>query len=99
MGWNNILEEKVSMKDCICPEKLFNLTLPEAGDLEKLLSKMSGLMDQLKSIAKYFQEKVKTILILSGLSESYDSLINALENRDNLIFSHVISHLKEEAIK
>lgn len=63
--------------------KLFRASLEVGGNMEEHLNQMLTWFDELSEISKdNFDEKRKLIIILSSLNEEYDTLITALEARD-----------------
>lgn len=74
--------------------------LQEKGDMEKHLEEMVNLFQKLADLgANQLDDEWKVGFVLSSLPPSYDSLVTALEVRDDLTFSMVHSKLISEHLK
>lgn len=74
--------------------------LQEKGDMEKHLEQLVNLFQKLSDLgANQLDDEWKVGFVLSSLPPSYDSLVTALEVRDDLTFSMVHSKLISEHLK
>lgn len=79
-------------------KKIFSMKLSENGDMEKHLNAMLNSVDQLAALGETLKDKMIIALILCSLPESYNTLITALEtrNEDELTVELVKSKLLDE---
>lgn len=64
-------------------KKLFKAQLPKGGNMEEHLLQMFQWLDELNEMGAQFAESLTVIIILSSLNEDYDTLITALEARND----------------
>lgn len=66
---------------------LWNVKLPEGGNMSEHLHEIGGLIDELEDAGETLTNHLTVALILSSLPESYDTIITALENTKEADFS------------
>lgn len=80
-------------------KKLFKSELSKEGDMEAHLSNLFESFDELTEMGYELDEKMKVAVLLTSMNEDYDTLITALEARDesSLKLETVRSKLLEES--
>ena len=64
-------------------KKVFKAQLPKGGNMEEHLVQMFQWLDELSEMGANFGESLLVMIILSSLNEDYDTLITALEARND----------------
>ena len=67
------------------PQSLFNLKMEESGSVTEHLNKFNTLTSQFESIEISFDDKIRALVLLSSLSEAWNSLVMAVSNLDKKI--------------
>lgn len=88
------LSSKIRLK-----KKLYKAEMKKDDDMEAHLNKLSEWMDELEELGEALDDKNKVAVILTSLNDDYDTLITALDARDEekLSFGEVKAKLLDEA--
>jgi hypothetical protein len=76
------LEIVIRKQDSLILKKLFKAELKRGEDVETHLNLLFTWMDELTERDFVLEDTMKIAIILSSLNEDYDTLITALEARD-----------------
>ncbi|MCO5582908.1 hypothetical protein L7F22_036811 [Adiantum nelumboides] len=81
MATLDALHEKLSASNKVfLMKRLFNLKMAKNGSVAKHLNQFNTSISQLRSVGMSFDDKVLALLILSSLSNTWDSLVMAVSN-------------------
>jgi len=94
-------EKATVSKRVLLLKKMCRMELGEGGNLDKHIMEIEELFDQLGDAGQDPDEPFKVAMILAGLSDSYNSFIQALESRpeDELTLDFVKSKLLDQHSK
>lgn len=78
--------------------KMFQLRLPEGGDMENHISELLTYSNKLCQLGEKIDEKLKAALLLSSIPDSYSALISSLESKseDEFTLDFVKGRLMDE---
>lgn len=87
------LSNKISLLKRIC-----NLKMEESDDMESHVNEMNDLVEQLTNLGEELKENLVVAMLLRSLPDSYDTLINVLENKpeDELTVEFIVGKLVDE---
>lgn len=99
-AWNNLqkaYEDRGLSRRLGLLRSLFGLKLKETDSMEKYITKITELAQQLREIDSPLDDEFIAVIMLSGLTKDYDPLIMALENSNvQLTSDRVKSRLLQE---
>jgi len=87
------LSNKISLLKRIC-----NLKMEESDDMESHVNEMNDLVEQLTNLGEELKENLVVAMLLRSLPDSYDTLINVLENKpeEELTVEFIVGKLVDE---
>ena len=73
--------------------RLFNLQMFENGSVSDYINKFNIIVSQLNSVDINFEDEIKTLILMSSLPESWDTVVSAISS------SRVSQKLKFDEIR
>ena len=99
---SNMYEKPLAMNKVYLMRRLFNLQMFENGSVSDHIKKFNMIVSQLNSVDINFEDEIKALILMSSLSESWDTVNAAISSSggsEKLKFDEIRDVVLSESIR
>ena len=77
---SNMYEKLSAMNKVYLMRRLFNLQMSKGGSVVGHINEFNMIVSQLNSVKINFEDEIKTLILMSSLPESWDTVVAAISS-------------------